>query len=62
VIVGKDSTHIDVCQVYKQEVCLEALHAIFLSLFLDMVSIVSIYGGGCTFPYCIGKLILLFYV
>ncbi len=48
-IVGKDSTLIDVCQVHKQEVCLEALHAILLSLLLDKVSIVCIYGGGALF-------------
>ncbi len=45
-IVGKDSTYTDVCQVYKQEVCLEAFRATLLSLLLDRVSIVSIYGGG----------------
>jgi hypothetical protein len=45
-IIGKDSTHTYVCQVHKQEVCLEALYAILHSLLLDRVSIVSIYGGG----------------
>jgi hypothetical protein len=45
-IVGKDSTHTYVHQVHKQEVCLEVLYAIFHLLLLDMVSIVSIYGGG----------------
>ncbi len=44
--VGKDSTHTDVCQVHKQEVCLEVLCAILLSLLSDRVSIISIYGGG----------------
>ncbi len=45
-IVEKDSMHTNVCQVHKQEVCLEALRTILLSLLSDKVSIVSIYGGG----------------
>ncbi len=50
VIPKKDSTHTNVCQVYKQEVCPKAFHAIILPLLLDMVSIINIYGGGA-FPF-----------
>jgi hypothetical protein len=36
----------DVCQVYKQEVCLEALYIILLPLLSNKISIVNMYGGG----------------
>jgi hypothetical protein len=41
-----DLMHMDVCKVYKQEVCLEALHAIILPLVANKISIVSIFNGG----------------
>jgi hypothetical protein len=46
VIIRKDSMHMDVCQVYKQEVFPKALHTIFFPLLLNRVPVISIYGGG----------------
>jgi hypothetical protein len=45
-MLGKELTHTNVCQVYKQEVCLEALHIILPPLLSDKVSIANMYGGG----------------
>jgi len=45
-ILGKNSMHTDVCQIYKQEVCLEALYIILLPLLSNIASIVNMYGGG----------------
>jgi hypothetical protein len=38
--------HMDVCKLYKQKVCPEALHVIILALVANKVYIVCIFDGG----------------